>query len=139
MARLNPYLHFNGNTREALEFYKECFGGELKLMTIGESPMAAQMPDKKDLIMHGVFTSGAVMLYASDMAGENKAVNGTMISLLVDCGSEEEINGLFEKMSDVALKVNHPLKEEFWGAVYGELTDKFGINWMFNFDKNAQK
>jgi PhnB protein len=137
MAQLNPYISFKGNCREAMNFYKDCFGGELTLQTMGESPMAAQTPpEKKDSIMHStLMKDGQVFLMASDMADEG--ATGGPISLCVNCSSEEEINTFFSKLSEGA-KITHPLKTEFWGGTFGQLTDKFGINWMFNYDKNQK-
>ena len=63
MNQLNPYLHFGGNCRDALTFYRDCLGGELELLTVGQSPMADQMaPDAQNDVLHGCLTSGALTL-----------------------------------------------------------------------------
>lgn len=133
MAQLNPYLRFNGNCREAMSFYKECLGGELTIQTVGESPMASQMPEAKDLIMHSALKKEGFTLMASDMIEPGKIVKGNNISLSISGADEKEIKTYFSKLS-LGGKVTHALKEEFFG-LYGDLVDKFGIKWMFESDK----
>ena len=132
MAQLNPYLTFNGNCREAMEFYKACLGGELSIMTVGESPMASQMPDKKDNVMHSILKKDGMVLMASDMIMAGELTRGNTITLCINGGSAEELKTFFTKLSEGGT-VGHELKEEFFGT-YGDLIDKFGINWMFQTD-----
>ena len=131
MKQLNSYLHFNSNCREAMTFYKECLGGELTLNTAGESPMAAQMPDMKDMIMHSVLANDGFVLMASDTMG-SEMTKGDNISLCIIGANAEELKPIFSKLSKGG-KVTHELKSEFSGT-YGDLTDKFGIDWMFQAD-----
>lgn len=136
MAQMNGYLHFNGNCREAMTFYKECLGGELVMQAVGESPMAAQMPPAMhNNILHSSLAKDGFTLMASDIMGPEGVIKGNTMSLLLDCSSAEEIQTLFTKLSSGG-EVGHPLEETWWGATFGELTDKYGINWLFNFDKN---
>ena len=138
MAQLSPYLSFNGNCREAMTFYQECLGGELHMQTVGDSPMAEKMPaEKKNNIMHSTLTAGDIVLMAADSMDHEPWVAGNAMTLCINCGSEEEITTFFNKLS-VGGKVIHPLTVEFWGATFGMLTDKFGIQWMFNFEKKSQ-
>lgn len=135
MAQINAYLNFNGHTREAMTFYKECLGGELVLQKIAESPMAAQMPSEMgNHILHSTLKNDGILLMASDMMGRN-IVNGNSVGLCLNCSSEEEINRFFEALSRDG-KITHPLHQSFWGATFGHLTDKFGVNWMLNYSKN---
>lgn len=135
MKRMLAYLAFAGNCREAMTFYKGCLGGDLVMQTVGETPMASQMPPATHKnIMHAALTNGAVGLMASDMMEPGKIVQGNTFSLMIDCSSEEEIKSLFPKLS-AGGKVHHPLKEEFWGSTFGDFTDKFGVRWMMNWDK----
>jgi PhnB protein len=135
MAQINAYLYLDGTCREAMTFYKECLGGELTIMTVGESPMAAQLPpNAKNLVMHAMLRSGPLTLLASDSIGGAKLVAGTTVSLMLNCTSEEEIQSAFSKLS-AGGKVGHPLKQEFWGATYGDFTDRFGVRWMLNYEK----
>ncbi len=134
MTQISPYLHFDGNCREAMTFYKECLGGELTLQTVGESPMASQMPaDAQEKILHASLKNGGIALMASDMVGPEGVKKGNAVSLTLLCSSKAEIETFFSKLSAEG-KVAHPLKEEFFGT-YGDLTDKYGINWMFNYEK----
>jgi PhnB protein len=133
METLNPYLHFAGSCREAMEFYRSCLGGELKLMTVGESPMAARMPAAQHRqILHASLAAGAVSIMASDMLGPDGIRKGNEMSLSLVCSSHEEVESLFAKLS-AGGKVNHPLQTEFFGT-HGNLTDRFGIDWMLTFE-----
>jgi PhnB protein len=134
MKALDPYLAFNGNCREAMEFYQKAFGGELKFMTYGEAPGDHQGGDNKDLIMHSNLVTDGVTLMASDGMGDNKVTFGSSVSVSINCSSKEEADRYFKGLSDGA-KVTMPLQETFWGAYFGMLTDKFGIHWLLNYDQ----
>jgi PhnB protein len=128
------YLTFNGNCREAMTFYKDCLGGDLALQTVEETPAAASFPpEAKDKIMHAALTSGPITLFASDNLGAGTSAPGSNFSLCITCSSEAEVKNLFSKLS-AGGKVGHPLEEQFWGAIFGDFTDKFGIRWMTNWD-----
>jgi PhnB protein len=131
MAQLNAYLHFGGECREAMTFYKSCLGGELELMAVGDSPMAAQMPPAaKNNIMHALLKSGAISIMASDWMAPGTMTKGNNISLSLSCSSNKEADALYAKLSAGGTAA-HPLKDEFFGY-YGDLKDKFSVNWMLN-------
>jgi PhnB protein len=133
-TQITPYLNFNGKCREAMTFYQACLGGELMLQKVSESPMAAQMPSEAgQQILHSLLTSGDVVLMGSDMMGSH-TISGNTVTLCFNCNSEEEVNDYFTKLSNGG-KVKTQLHQTFWGATYGELTDKFGMEWMFNYSK----
>jgi PhnB protein len=135
MAQLNAYLMFPGNCKEAMEFYKGCLGGELTTMTHGDSPMAAQAPAEwRDKIMHSMLASGKMTLMGADHVVEEGYKPGNAVYLCLVCESREEIETLFSKLSQGG-QVRNPLKEEFFGT-YGDLTDRYGFNWMFQFGGN---
>jgi PhnB protein len=139
MTNIHAYLTFNGNCREAMTFYKNCLGGSLVLQTIGESPMAAKLPAKmKQSILHSTLTKGSLILMASDMVGEDGLVKGNSVSLMLNCGSKKEITTLYKKLS-AGGKETHPLENTFWGALFGDLTDKYGNQWLLHFDKSSKK
>lgn len=142
MAELNPYLTFDGNCREAMEFYKSCLGGELVIQTVGQSPVAGEMPESlQGAVMHANLKSGNIVIMASDMINTKDFVKGNNISLTLQCSSLGEIESHFAKLSDGG-EVKMPLEEQFWGAMYGEVADKFGVRWLFNYDstqKNHEK
>jgi PhnB protein len=135
MTQINAYITFNGNCREAMNFYKDCLGGELSLQTVEGSPIEAQCPAAmKDHILHASLQKDGLLLMASEMLGPEGFIKGNTIALSLNCNSEEEINEFFSKLS-VGAKIIHPLRREFWGAIFGVFTDKFGIRWMLNYDK----
>jgi PhnB protein len=129
---INPYLRFNDSKcREAMTFYKECLGGELTLQTVGESPMASGMaPETHGKIMHADLKSGTLELFGSDMM-RDKAVMGDNIAVSINCDKEEEAKTVFAKLSQGG-EVFMPLEKAFWGALFGIVTDKYGIEWMIN-------
>ncbi|MEO5683051.1 MAG: VOC family protein [Chitinophagaceae bacterium] len=135
MALLNPYLNFDNNCREAMNFYKDCLGGELVLQTVGEMPaMAAQMPPQmKDCILHSTLTSGSMVIMGSDL-NRGKRLEGNTVHLCINCNTDDEINTLFSKLS-AGGTLTEPLADMPWGGKYGALTDKYGKHWMFNFQK----
>ena len=134
MAKLNPYLNFDNNCHEAMNFYKDCLGGELFLQTVSESPMAAQMPPQMgDSILHSLLTSGDIAIMGSDMCRE-KRLEGNTVQLCINCTSEDELNTLFSRLSANGV-ITEPLADMPWGGRYGSLTDKYGKYWLFNFQK----
>ena len=136
MTYLNPYLNFNGQCRNALTFYQQCLEGQLELQKVAESPMAAKMPSEKGpLILHGALSkNGHTLLMGSDMIG-NALQTGNSIMLCLNCNSDQEINTIFDRLS-AGGHVKTPLHQSFWGATYGELKDKFGMDWMLNYTRN---
>lgn len=135
MAHINAYLNFNGKCREAMTFYHHCLGGELNLQKVSESPMAAQMPSELGAhILHGILTKDGIVLMGSDMRG-NSLVAGNSVGLCLNCSNDEEINAYFNNLSKGGQVVT-PLHQTFWGATYGEITDKYGMNWMLSYSKN---
>lgn len=139
MSAINVYLTFSGNCREAMNFYKDCLGGELNLQTVGESPLADKMPAQmKDCILHATLTKGDLVLMASDMVGEKGLQKGNAVSLMLDCNSEEEINRCYKVLSEGG-EPTHSLEVSFWGACFGDLIDKYGNHWLLHFDKNKKQ
>jgi len=138
MTQINAYVGFNGDCRKAMEFYRDCIGGELTFQTIAESPIANQCaPAMKDSILHSSLTKGPLLLMATDMVGPDGFIKGNNVSLSLNCSSEEEINHFYTKLS-AGGKMLESLKESFWGSLFACFTDKFGIMWMLNYDKNQQ-
>lgn len=134
--QINSYLTFNGNCREAMIFYRDCLDGELDLQTIGESPMADKLPPQmKQRILHATLTKGDMVIMASDIVGEKGLIKGNSVSLILNCSSEDEIKTLYAQLSRGG-EPTHPLEDTFWGAIFGDLTDKFGNHWLLHFDRN---
>lgn len=135
MTQIKSYLTFNGNCREAMTFYQQCLGGELQLQTVGDSPLSEKMPQQmKECILHATLKHNNLELMATDMVSEEGLRVGNSISLMLDCNSEDEIRSLYKKLSSGG-KATHPLENSFWGALFGDLTDKFGNHWLLHFQK----
>jgi PhnB protein len=129
-SRLNPYISFADNARQALEFYQGVFGGTLNLSTFGE--FGAPDAPEANLIMHGMLEtpSGYTLMGADTPPGmEHKPGENIAVSLSGDDG--DELRGYWAKLSDGGT-VSVPLEKQMWGDEFGMCTDKFGIGWMVN-------
>jgi PhnB protein len=136
MDAISPYIGFDGKCREAMTFYKECFGGELDLQELDGSPMEQFWPAGKGKIFHSMLSlNGKPLVMGSDMTGPEGQTVGNNIQLAIGCASEKEINGLFEKLGKGG-KILAPVSEMFWNALFGSVQDQFGINWMLNYYKS---
>ena len=136
MKSIITYLTFGGNCREAMHFYQECVGGELNFQTIGESPMAAQMPkEMKDSILHATLTNENTVIMATDITPQSGIINGNNVSLMLDCDTETEIKTIYGKLL-VDGRTTHPLENTFWNAIFGDLTDKYGNHWILNYTRD---
>ncbi len=136
MKQINVYLTFDGNCREAMEFYKTCLGAELEIMPFSAAPFDSS-PEAKNKVMHASLSKGPAVLMASDAMPGMPLQRGNNFSVSINCESLEEIERLFAALSNNG-KVTMPLGDAFWGARFGMLTDQFGINWMFNFELSKQ-
>lgn len=135
MIQANPYMTFDGNCREAMTFYRDCFGGELTLQTIAETPIADQCPaGMQDQIMHSSLANGDFLLMATDMTQADEFITGNDMAISLNFDDEEEINRCFSILSDEG-NIIDPLEEKSWGALFGVVQDKFDKVWMLNFDK----
>ncbi|MCX2484572.1 VOC family protein [Pedobacter sp. MR2016-24] len=134
---ISPYLTFDGNAREAMTFYRDALGGELSLMAVKDTNMGSQcMGTDENAIMHSSLIKDSLVLMASDMIGNRTLQLGNNFAISVNCSSEEEINTFYKNIS-AGGEIIDPLKIQFWGALFGVVKDKFGMVWMFNFDKNS--
>lgn len=136
MRAVNPYLNFNGNTEEAFNFYRSVFGGEfVTIMRFGDTPGCESMPEtEKNGIMHIALPLGSSLLMGTDVPKSMEQVKfGTNSSITIDAESREEADKYFNGLAEGG-KVGMPMDDMFWGAYYGMLTDKFGVQWMINFD-----
>jgi len=139
MLSINAYLNFNGNCREAMNFYKECLGGKLNLQTIGESPLSEKMPAKmKQHILHATLTNEKLVLMGSDMVSEKGVQKGNAVSMILNCSTEEEISEKYEKLANGG-EATHTLEHTFFGALFGDLSDRYGNNWLLHYEKQKQE
>ncbi|MFB7933777.1 MULTISPECIES: VOC family protein [Streptomyces] len=130
VTRLNPYLTFNGEARQAMEFYKEVFGGSLTLNSYGDFGQA-DAPNA-DKIMHGMLetTSGFTLMGADNPPGMESAP-GNPFSVSLSGDDDAELRGYWEKLSENG-SVSVPLEKQMWGDEFGMCTDRFGTPWMVN-------
>jgi len=145
MTKLNPYLSFKGTCEEAFNFYKSVFGNEFlfvgKFKDMPETPDYPVVESDKEKIMHiSLPVSNETVLYGCDtsQAFEKSTVIGNNISLSIETDSIEEATRIFNGLSDGGV-VAMPLDKTFWDAYFGMFTDKYGINWMVNYDLYKSK
>lgn len=129
-SRMNPYVNFDGNAREAMEFYQQVFGGDLHVNTFGEyGDPAAPGADK---LMHAQLeTENGLTLMASDLPPGMSATAGNNITISLSGEDDAELRGYWEQLSDGGA-VAVPLEKQMWGDEFGMCTDRFGIPWMVN-------
>ena len=141
MAAINPYLNFSGNCEEAFNFYRSVFGGEfLTLMRFKDVPAEVQMAQSEgEKIMHVSLPigQGTVLMGSDRPAAMGPTTNGNNYYISISPESEAEATRLFNGLS-AGGQVTMPLEKAFWGAYFGMCTDKFGIQWMVNYDYNQQ-
>lgn len=141
MAKMNPYLNFDGNTEEAFHFYKSVFGGEFTgVHKMGDAPGMQLPDDEKKRIMHiGLPINEHTILMGSDtLPSMGHVLNkGNNVHISLHPSSREEADRLFNGLS-AGGQVIMPLADTFWGAYYGMFIDKYGISWMVNFDTSGQ-
>ena len=147
MNTVNLYLTFNGNCEEAFLFYQSVFGGEFsyigrfKDMPSGDENCKPMSEEEGNKIMHvSLPISQETVLMGSDTGGEwsPKLVQGNNFAASVNTGSREEADRIFNGLSQGG-QVAMPMENTFWGAYFGMFADKFGINWMVNYDEAPQK
>lgn len=140
MATLSPYLNFNGNCEEAFTLYKSVFGGEFATFSrFGDMPSETPAdPAQAKMILHVALpVSRETVLMGSDIPSHMPAgVAGTNLFISINTESEAEADKLFSGLSEGG-QILMPLGKTFWGAYFGMLTDKFGVQWMVNYDYNT--
>ncbi len=136
---VNVYLFFNGNCEEALKFYRDATDGTIEsLVRYGDTPNSKDHEGWRAKIMHGVLQINGSMIMCSD-APEHKSVTmGNNFSISLNYKDEARLRQEFAAFTDGGV-VTMPLQDTFWGAIFGMCTDKFGVNWMFNFDRPVKK
>jgi PhnB protein len=132
---INPYINFNGNCREAAEFYADAFGAEPPvIMTFGSSPQDPNHPippEAKDLVMHTQIMVQGTPIMCSDVFPGHPYSLGNNISLTVTSKNSEDIKDYYHKLKEGGT-VHMELQKTFWSNCYANLTDKFGIGWQLS-------
>lgn len=128
---LAPYIGFKDNAREAMEFYKSVFGGQLTMTKFSEGGMPHD-PSEADKIMHAMLEAdNDITFMAADTPAGMDRTEGSSISMSLSGDNEEELTGYFNKLSEGGT-VHEPLTKAPWGDTFGMLADKYGIEWMVN-------
>ncbi|MBS1584698.1 MAG: VOC family protein [Bacteroidetes bacterium] len=139
MAKINPYLNFSGNTEEAFNFYKSVFGGEFQtIMRYKDMPQQAPPgAQASERIMHVALpiNNDSLLMGCDRPEAYGEGTRGDNFHISIQTESEEETRRIFNALSEGG-KVTMPLERAFWGAYFGMLTDKFGIQWMVSYDTN---
>lgn len=132
MTTLAPYLLFEGTCRQAMEFYRSCFGGELILTLVKDTPAKERMPGSHhDKVLNARLRGSNVDISASDwLRPDRTPVRGNTTCLYLSGGTFQELKSLFGKLADGG-EVTDPLSQQFFGT-YGALNDRFGVRWMFH-------
>lgn len=129
MIRLNPYLHFKDNAREAMEFYKTVFGGKLDMSTFKDAHMSDD-PVEGEKIMHAMLEGeNGIVFMASDTPPHVPYEPGGTITMSLSGEDESVLRGYWDKLTEGG-KISYPLEKAPWGDTFGMFTDKFGIEWM---------
>lgn len=140
MKIVNPYLNFPGNTEEAFNFYKSVFGGDFAfLMRFKDTPRPEGAPESaQDGIMHIALKLGETTLMGTDTveAMGHSVTIGNNVNLSLEADSREEAERIFNGLSQGASNIM-PLQDQFWGAYWGALKDKYGICWMISHTTQA--
>jgi PhnB protein len=139
MTSISAYLSFNNNCSEAMHFYRESLGGELIEIKVAESPeMAAMMPPEMgDSILHSSLQVGNTMIMASDLH-RSELVDGNTVTLCINCESEDDLRRFFANLSEGGTIVDNINVMPGSEAMIGSLSDRYGKQWMFYFDKAGQ-
>jgi len=128
-SRLNPYISFGDNARQALEFYKDVFGGDLNISTFGEYGQQ----EAADLVMHGQLDSpSGYTIMAADTPPGMERREGSAITVSLSGDDSDELHGYWDKLSGNGGSVTMPLEKQMWGDEFGMCTDQFGVDWMVN-------
>lgn len=138
-TKLNVYLHFRDETREAMHFYKSVFGGVLELSTFGDFGMPVDA-DEEHKVMHAMLeTDNGMEFMASDTPNnmQYNPISGVSLALFGSLDDELELRDFWRKLSKDG-KIVQPLELAPWGDHYGELVDKFGVSWLFDFGNPSE-
>lgn len=136
MLRLNPYINFKDNARQAMEFYKTVFGGKLTMTSFKDSGMPSD-PSEENNIMHAMLEAeNGIVFMASDTPSHMEYHPGSNVSMSLSGDDEQQLTEYWEKLV-VGGVIDQPLVKAPWGDTFGMLTDKVGIRWMVNI--TAQK
>ena len=139
-SQLQPYLCFNGNCEEAMQFYQSILGGELEINRFGafSSPEMPVADEQKDKVMHATLNNQSLSFMASDGMPDRAVVFGDSVTLSLAGTDSEQLTTFFNKLSEGG-SVTMPLAKQVWGDTFGMFTDKYQIHWMVNITSSENK
>jgi len=129
--KLVPYLHFQGNCEEALNFYKDILNGKVEIVSRYDNPNMNAPEDYKNKVLHGVIYFGDNTIMASDSYPGQQLKYGDSVSLSLALDGEAETTRVFNALSEGG-KILMPLEKQFWGDFFGHFVDRYGTRWMVN-------
>lgn len=135
---LNPYLAFDGNASEALDFYKQTLGAEVpELMRWGDMPGQDVPAEIAGNVMHATLTFGEVSINLSDLPPGKARSGGNAVMLLLNVTDTADVDRLCEGLAAGGGQVTMPPEDTFWNARYAECTDRYGVQWKMNCQKEG--
>ena len=137
MAQSIPYINFADRGKEQLELYKSIFGGDYEITLVKDSPNGNNMPAEwAERIMHADFKADGIRLMGSDIISDQAGLErGNGYSIVLLCDSAEQLKDYYGKLVDGGKEVWAPQDSE-WGAIFGQCADKYGVQWMLEYDKS---
>jgi len=135
MSQLITYLTFGGNCREAMSFYQHCLGGELQVFTLGDSPFGSRLPNTfVHFVLYASLKKDDLILLGTDMVNDDGLIIGNAVSIFIVCNSESEIRSYYKKFMQGG-KVLCPLARGTNGSLFGNVVDRYGIQWLFQYSE----
>jgi PhnB protein len=135
-SRLNPYISFRDNAREAMEFYQRVFGGELTMTTFKEYDVGTD-PSEADKIMHAMLQApNGMVLMGADTPMEMEHTPGNTLSISLSGDDEPELRGYYDKLREGGVETM-PMEKAPWGDSFGMVRDRFGVDWLVNISGQA--
>jgi PhnB protein len=135
MMQVVPYLYFNGEAEEAMNFYVKALNANPpELMRYKQQPYPNMPAEFVEKILHAEIIADGCTFYISDAVGQNSVKVGNNLQINLNCDSEEQLRWIYENLSQGA-QIKMELQDTFWGAIFAMLTDRFGISWSLNYQK----
>jgi PhnB protein len=136
--KIIPSFTFDGNAEEAMNFYKDALGGEITgTMRYRDMPGSEASPDSANKVVHGELKFNDSSMYFNDFFFEGGVTSGNRLEINLDCDSAEQLKMFYDGLKTGALNITMEPQDTFWGAYYAQLTDKYGVGWSFNFQKET--
>ena len=131
--KIKPYLHFNGNCAEAIEFYEKAFGVKAQVLRYSDAPPSEGYqppPGTENFVMHACLTNRKdYTIYLCDVPQDEPSTFGSGMSIMVELDNTDSVTAAFNKIKEGG-EVTMELQKTFWNELFGSLVDKFGVSWM---------